>query len=139
MPEALTLVEEALAKLVLPVKELTPEKVLELASKVVEATMIELPRVTEEPLIVMAPDPCRRLLPMVVVAVSLPLASVERSDPVSPVNQVVPRVANVVVELAKLLRPVQVLELERSVVEATEIEEPAVKVTPLMVPREPVR
>src|SRR5262245_18467036 len=50
-------------------------------------------------------------------------------------------VAPVVVTLAKMSRPVQVLLSPRSVEEAavTVMEEPALKVVPLMVPREPVR
>ena len=44
---------EALMKLVLPVKELTPEKVLLLESKVVEATEMEAPALKETPLMVL--------------------------------------------------------------------------------------
>jgi hypothetical protein len=49
---AVKAVEEALAKVVLPVKELTPEKVLELARSVVEATEMEDPAAKETPLMV---------------------------------------------------------------------------------------
>ena len=53
------------------------------------------------------------------VATSLPVESVLRSDDVRPVNQVFPEIVASDVELLeKLLRPVQVLLLERSVVDA---------------------
>ena len=44
-----------------------------------------------------------------------------------------------VVSPVKAFAPLKVLELARSVVEATEMEDPAVKATPLTVPSEPVR
>ena len=91
---------------VLVAKVLTPVKVLLFASNVDEAaeTVMEPPSATLCPLTVTAPLPCRRLLPMVLVAMSLPEASVARSEPLSPVNQVVAKVARVEEALAMLRR-----------------------------------
>ena len=88
-----------------------PEKVLLFARSVEDAAVMVYvpPRPIAVPLTVIALE----------VETSLPVASVERSDEVRPVNQVVPEIVASDVELLeKLLRPVQVLLLERSVVEA---------------------
>ena len=92
-------------------KVLLPEKVLLFARSVDDAAeMVYVPpRPIAVPLTVIALE----------VETSLPVASVERSDDVRPVNQVLPEiVASEVEALEKLLRPVQVLLLERSVVDA---------------------
>jgi hypothetical protein len=67
---------------------------------------------------------------MLVVATTWPLALVERTPLVTPVSQVVPSVASVAVALLKVLRPVHVLLLARSVELAalTVILPPAVRV-----------
>ena len=57
-------------------------------------------------------EPVRKFVPTLVVATSLPLASVERSAELMPV-QVVPRVVRVEELLAKDWRPVQELALAR--------------------------
>ena len=69
----------------------------------------------------MPPRPIAVPLIVIVLEVetSLPVASVERSDDVRPVNQVLPEIVASDVELLeKLLRPVQVLLLDKSVVDA---------------------
>ena len=56
------------------------------------------------------------------VETSLPVESVERSDEVRPVNQVVPEiVASEVEALEKVLRPVHVLLFDKSVDDAAEM------------------
>ena len=92
-------------------KALVPEKVLLFARSVDDAAeMVYVPpRPIAVPLSVIALE----------VETSLPVASVERSDEVRPVNQVLPEiVASEVEALEKLLRPVQVLLFDKSVVEA---------------------
>jgi len=103
-----------------------------------DETVIEPPRETDDPLTVMEPPPVRRELPMVVVATSLPFASVLSSALPIP-SQVVPKVVSVLELLVKELSPVHVLLFASKVVEATEIEVPARNGTPLTVPNDPVR
>ena len=103
-------------------KIFAPEKRLLSLSKVDDAAVIVA--VPPSPivwlLIVKVPDPCRRLLPMVEVAMSLPEASVASKEPLRPVNQAVEKLASVEVELANAASPVkkEVPETERSEVEA---------------------
>ena len=93
------------------VNVLVPLQVLLFARSVEDAAeMVYVPpRPIAVPLTVMALD----------VETSLPVASVERSELVRPVNQVLPEiVASEVEALEKLLRPVQVLLFDKSVVDA---------------------
>ena len=131
-----------LEKVVEALKILFPLKVLLLARRVDDAAVIVyVPfSATVVPLIV-ARLPERRLVPIVDVAITLPLLSTARIELERPVNHAVVSVVSVVEAFAKELRPVQVLLLERRVEEAavTVTEPPAVSVWPLMVPRFPVR
>ena len=82
------------------------------------------------------------MVPIDVVDTSLPFWSVERRALVRDVNQVLlEKVAKEVVAFEKFWRPLHVLELESNVEEAAVMvtEPPAVRVLPLIVPREPVR
>ena len=103
---------------------------------------------------VKVPLPCSKLLPIVEVATSLPEASVARSDPLSPVNQVVEKVESVEdallilssrekVEEApeKTFAPEKRLESARRVEEAAVMVKvpPAVMLWLLIVARDPVR
>ena len=73
------LVEVALAKVVAPVKLVTPEKVLLFPSKVEEAAvMVKEPPAVMLVLLMVARLPVRRLVPMEVVAMIEPFALVER-------------------------------------------------------------
>jgi hypothetical protein len=155
----LTVVE----KVVDALKRLLPLKVLLFARSVEDAavTVSVPPTLKVEPLIVPS-DPVMRLVPIDVVETTLPVASVPKSALVRPVKYVEPATVSAVElayvafqlvdqpvvmvprveeELAKVLRPVKVLLLVRSVEEAAVmvIDPPAFKVVPLIVPREPVR
>ena len=136
-----------------PLKLFCPEKVLLLVRSVVEETMSDPPTLKVAPLMVPS-VPVMRLVPIEEVATSLPLWSVPRSELVIEVRYVLPDTVSAVddakvafqlvdqpvvivprveVEFPKMLRPVQVLLLVRSVVDATVMEPPSDTEDPLMV------
>ena len=114
------LVDVALANVVAPVKELTPEKVLLLARSVDDAAVIvKVPPAVIGVALMVARDPVRRLAPIDVVATTEPLALTERSElerlEIAKADEVA--LANVVAPV-KVLTPEKVLLFERSVVDA---------------------
>ena len=115
----------ALASVVLPVNEFTPENVLLFARRVDDAAVMVI---SAEPLNA-TPLMFRAVLSVVAVD-ALPVRA-----PMTVVNHAVLPEMRVVVALAKVLRPVQVLSLARSVEEAAVITMFPVpsKVVPLMV------
>ena len=121
----------AFASVVAPEKVFVPENVLLFASSVDDAAVM-----------VMSAEPLKEV-PLMVRAVWSVVAveALPVRDPTKVVNHAVVPERRVVDAFAKELRPVQVLLLERSVEEAavTVTEPPALKVVPLIVPREPVR
>src|SRR5262249_10531169 len=98
-------------KVVEALKTLLPLKVLLLARSVVDATVIEPP--TERACPLMVPRvPVRRLVPMVLLAMTLPLLSnARREDALMPVSQVEPVLVSWVVDaLANCVKAVWVEE-----------------------------
>ena len=133
LPEKLASVVEELAN------DCKPVHVLLLASKVVEATEMELPLAKLVPLIVPR-DPEINPDPIEVVATIEPSTLVDRSALARLVIAKDVEVACVSVALPlKVFTPVQVLVFARRVEDAavTVIEAPRLKSVPLMVPREP--
>jgi hypothetical protein len=132
-------------------KVVRPLKVLVFARSVEDAAvMVNEPPAVMAVLFTVASVPERSDVPMVDEAITFPFWSTARSELERPPNQVVPSVASdvdafwrlttleKVVEALKMLLPLKVLLLVRSVVEETVMEPPTLKAVPLMVPSEPV-
>ena len=114
-------------------KKLLPLKVLLFASNVVDAepTVMVLPTLKDVPLMV-PKIPVRRLVPILVVAMTLPLTSVARRELVVAERR--RSFENDSIPLKVLLSPSTVEEAAFTVMEP-----PTLRVEPLMVPSAPVR
>ena len=122
-------VEVAFAKMLFPVHVLLFARSVEEA-----AVMVIAPPLLKVVPLIVPREPVRKLVPIDVVATSLPVLSVLKRELVSAVNQVVPELVNCeVVALVKFWSVFHVFVSPRSVVDATVMFAVPLNETPLIV------